>query len=119
MAEELATSELPSEAVPEPVRPAPEADIPLLRIDAVVKQFTGPISQVPPMHSALKKDGKALYEYARKGEDVERCDAAEVNPIDFIEGKLAQTFFVDEQGAEKPVLLHGLDFDDGLYFFNR
>lgn len=35
-------------------------------------RFTGPITQVPPMHSALKKDGKALYEYAREGETVER-----------------------------------------------
>jgi len=35
-------------------------------------QFTGPIRQVPPMHSALKKDGKALYEYARAGIEVER-----------------------------------------------
>jgi tRNA pseudouridine55 synthase len=35
-------------------------------------RFTGPIAQVPPMHSALKKDGKALYEYARQGETVER-----------------------------------------------
>ena len=34
--------------------------------------FTGPIRQIPPMHSALKKDGKALYEYARQGEVVER-----------------------------------------------
>ena len=41
-----------------------------------------PMRQVPPMHSALKKDGKALYEYARAGEEVEReardvvvCDA--------------------------------------------
>jgi tRNA pseudouridine55 synthase len=40
---------------------------------AVVQaQFTGPIRQVPPMHSALKKDGKPLYEYARAGEEVER-----------------------------------------------
>jgi len=38
----------------------------------VLDQFTGPILQVPPMHSALKKDGKALYEYAREGETVER-----------------------------------------------
>jgi tRNA pseudouridine55 synthase len=38
----------------------------------VLDQFTGPITQVPPMHSALKKDGKALYEYARDGETVER-----------------------------------------------
>jgi tRNA pseudouridine55 synthase len=43
------------------------------QLDAVVQQFTGPISQVPPMHSALKKDGKALYEYARAGIEVERA----------------------------------------------
>jgi len=36
-------------------------------------QFTGWISQLPPMHSALKKDGKALYEYARAGIEVERA----------------------------------------------
>lgn len=36
-------------------------------------KFTGPIAQVPPMHSALKKDGKALYEYAREGIEVERA----------------------------------------------
>jgi len=42
------------------------------RLAAVQQQFTGPISQVPPMHSALKKDGKALYEYARAGIAVER-----------------------------------------------
>ena len=38
----------------------------------VLDRFMGPITQVPPMHSALKKDGKALYEYAREGETVER-----------------------------------------------
>ncbi|MDP3835706.1 MAG: tRNA pseudouridine(55) synthase TruB [Hydrogenophaga sp.] len=38
----------------------------------VLDRFMGPISQVPPMHSALKKDGKPLYEYARDGETVER-----------------------------------------------
>ena len=42
-------------------------------IERVVRQFTGPIRQVPPMHSALKKDGKALYEYARAGIEVERA----------------------------------------------
>jgi tRNA pseudouridine55 synthase len=39
----------------------------------VAAQFTGAQRQVPPMHSALKKDGKALYEYARAGEEVERA----------------------------------------------
>ncbi len=38
----------------------------------VLDRFMGPIRQVPPMYSALKKDGKALYEYAREGETVER-----------------------------------------------
>jgi tRNA pseudouridine55 synthase len=41
-------------------------------VAAAVARFTGPIQQVPPMHSALKKDGKALYEYARAGLEVER-----------------------------------------------
>ncbi len=35
-------------------------------------RFTGEISQLPPMHSALKHQGKPLYEYIRKGEVVER-----------------------------------------------
>jgi tRNA pseudouridine55 synthase len=39
----------------------------------VRQRFTGAITQVPPMHSALKKDGKALYEYARAGVEVERA----------------------------------------------
>lgn len=38
----------------------------------VLDRFMGPIAQVPPMHSALKKDGKALYAYAREGQTVER-----------------------------------------------
>jgi len=38
----------------------------------VLDRFMGPMAQVPPMYSALKKNGKALYEYARAGETVER-----------------------------------------------
>ena len=34
------------------------------------KQFTGQIMQTPPIHSAIKKDGKRVYELARKGVDV-------------------------------------------------
>jgi tRNA pseudouridine55 synthase len=47
------------------------------QLAAVTRQFTGLIRQVPPMHSALKKDGKALYEYARAGIEIER-EAREV-----------------------------------------
>ncbi|MBT0571214.1 tRNA pseudouridine(55) synthase TruB [Curvibacter sp. CHRR-16] len=42
-------------------------------IEHVLARFRGDIAQVPPMYSALKKDGKALYEYARAGEEVERA----------------------------------------------
>ncbi|WP_306606593.1 tRNA pseudouridine(55) synthase TruB [Azonexus sp.] len=38
----------------------------------VLPHFTGPIMQVPPMHSALKRDGRPLYELARQGIVVER-----------------------------------------------
>jgi len=36
-------------------------------------RFTGEIEQIPPMHSALKRNGKPLYEYARAGIEVERA----------------------------------------------
>ncbi|MBY0570923.1 MAG: tRNA pseudouridine(55) synthase TruB, partial [Burkholderiaceae bacterium] len=42
------------------------------QIRQVLAQFTGPIAQVPPMYSALKRDGKPLYEYARAGVTLER-----------------------------------------------
>ncbi|MDE2598067.1 MAG: tRNA pseudouridine(55) synthase TruB [Rhodocyclaceae bacterium] len=41
-------------------------------LDAALAKFTGAISQVPPMYSALKRDGKPLYEYARAGVELER-----------------------------------------------
>ena len=42
------------------------------QVEAACARFTGPIAQVPPMHSALKRDGKPLYAYARAGIEVER-----------------------------------------------
>ena len=52
------------------IRPVPDITPDMLA--DLARRFTGPLTQVPPMYSALKKDGKALYEYARKGIDVER-----------------------------------------------
>ena len=51
-------------------RPVHVTPVDLARVQA---QFTGRITQIPPMHSALKKDGKALYEYARAGIEIERA----------------------------------------------
>jgi len=47
-------------------------DIGQPEIDAVLARFRGDIQQLPPMHSALKHQGKPLYEYIRKGETIER-----------------------------------------------
>lgn len=43
------------------------------KFEQVCQQFLGEISQVPPMYSALKHDGKALYEYARAGVEIPRA----------------------------------------------
>jgi tRNA pseudouridine55 synthase len=45
-------------------------------IEVALSQFRGPIQQVPPMYSALKRDGKPLYEYARAGITLERAARA-------------------------------------------
>ncbi len=42
------------------------------QLSAVLERFRGEIRQVPPMYSALKREGRPLYEYARKGIEVER-----------------------------------------------
>ena len=42
------------------------------QLEAVLARFVGAVAQVPPMHSALKRQGRPLYELARAGETVER-----------------------------------------------
>ena len=42
------------------------------QMEAILQGFLGEINQVPPMYSALKHQGKALYEYARDGVEIER-----------------------------------------------
>jgi len=49
-----------------------KVDVNAADVIAACAKFVGQIDQVPPMHSALKRDGKALYEYARAGIEVER-----------------------------------------------
>jgi tRNA pseudouridine55 synthase len=61
-----------------------DVNVTLEQVEAALARFRGPIMQVPPMYSALKRDGKALYEYARAGVTLER--------------------------EARPVTIHGLDF---------
>lgn len=54
-------------------------------IDVALARHRGPLSQVPPMVSALKRDGKPLYEYARAGIEVEReARAITIHSLDLL-----------------------------------
>jgi tRNA pseudouridine55 synthase len=62
-----------------------EVNVTREQIDAVLAQFRGPILQVPPMYSALKRDGKAYYEYAREGITLEReARPVTIHQLDFV-----------------------------------
>jgi tRNA pseudouridine55 synthase len=61
-------------------------DVDRAAIDNVCRSFLGAIEQLPPMHSALKKNGKALYDYARAGLEVERAPRrVTIQRIDIVE----------------------------------
>jgi tRNA pseudouridine55 synthase len=62
------TGDLEGEVVSEFTVPALDVDL----IEAALAKFRGPIMQVPPMYSALKKDGRPLYELARQGIEIDR-----------------------------------------------
>lgn len=62
-----------------------EVNVTREQIEAVLAQFRGPIMQVPPMYSALKRDGKAYYEYAREGITLEReARPVTIHSLEFI-----------------------------------
>ncbi|MET0282176.1 MAG: tRNA pseudouridine(55) synthase TruB [Steroidobacteraceae bacterium] len=68
LGERTATGDLEGEVVE---RCEPPAD-PAAALQAVIPAFLGPLRQVPPMYSALKREGQPLYQLARQGIEVER-----------------------------------------------
>jgi tRNA pseudouridine55 synthase len=54
----------------EPIEIKPYAQLKPEEIHAATSAFTGPILQIPPAHSAIKVDGKRVYELARAGKEV-------------------------------------------------
>ena len=68
LGQKTSTADAEGEIIEE--RPVPHFD--QATIDAVLAKFTGTIQQIPSMYSALKKDGKPLYELARQGIEVAR-----------------------------------------------
>lgn len=73
------------------------AEVPALSADEwndILQGFLGESQQVPPMYSALKKDGKRLYELARKGEVVERDPRTiRIDEIELLEAAGARLIF--------------------------
>lgn len=55
-----------------PLQDYPEQHVTEAALRAVLPEFLGDITQLPPMYSAVSVNGKRLYEFARKGETVER-----------------------------------------------
>ncbi len=53
-------------------RPVEKHTLTHAHIDATLEKFVGEITQVPPMYSSVKVNGKKLYEYARQGQTVDR-----------------------------------------------
>ncbi|WP_334187407.1 tRNA pseudouridine(55) synthase TruB [Noviherbaspirillum sp.] len=65
-----------------------DVNITSAHIDEALARFRGDIRQVPPMYSALKRDGKPLYEYARAGITLEReARAVTIHSLDCIDYK--------------------------------
>lgn len=67
-------------------------------LEAMLPRFTGEQTQLPPMYSAVKKDGKKLYELARKGIEVER------KPRNIVIKELEITKRIDNSAYELRVL---------------
>jgi tRNA pseudouridine55 synthase len=83
----------------EVIERAPVPALTAAGVDAVLAQFLGNQQQIPPMHSALKFEGKRLYELARKGESVERP------PRDIVIHKIARV------STEEGLAANQLEFD--------
>ena len=88
-----------------------EANIAKDELEAVLRDFTGEQSQVPPMYSAIKQNGKKLYELARKGVEVERKPRSitvhEVELVDW-DGSEGRIRIVCSKGTYVRTLCHDI-----------
>jgi tRNA pseudouridine55 synthase len=75
----------------------PVPDFSIDEIQTCLQQFTGEIEQIPPMYSALKHNGKKLYELAREGKTIERkarrIRIFELKILDFFKDRLTLEVF--------------------------
>lgn len=83
-------------------------------IKAVVHEFIGDIEQIPPMYSAIKIDGKKLYELAREGKEVERAlRKVRIDNIELLEIDLENKRFAMKVNCSKGTYIRTLCDDIG------
>ena len=99
------------------------AHISISNLKEKTSQFTGQIEQIPPLFSALKKDGKRLYEYARQGQETEiqprkiEIQSFEIDPSRFDSTKEVDFEVVCSKGTYIRSLAHdyGKALDSGAH----
>jgi tRNA pseudouridine55 synthase len=85
-----------------------------LEINEVIQTFLGEITQIPPIYSALKVNGKRLYEYARNGEEVEiKSRQIKIKELEIIE-ELKDNVFTLRVLCSKGTYIRTLAHDIGL-----
>ena len=82
-------------------------------LEAALAPFRGPIQQVPPMYSAIKINGKKLYELARKGKEVERKPRPVTIHSLTVEQQLSETDYLIRVRCSKGTYVRTLCHDIG------
>ena len=84
-------------------------------IKEVIESFVGEIEQIPPMYSAIKKDGKKLYELARQGISIEREKRkVTIHSIEILEIDMERETVIFEVSCSKGTYIRTLCEDIGL-----
>ena len=82
------------------------------QLQEILQKFTGDITQIPPMFSALKFEGKPLYEYARQGIEIER-KSRQVTIYDITLNKMEESTVILEVNCSKGTYIRTLAEDIG------
>ncbi len=97
---------------------ADASDLSAERVRAALTRFTGEIDQVPPMHSAVRHEGRHLYELARAGEEVvrepRRVTIYSAELVDFRPGAIAEAEIVVVSGKGAYMRVLAADLGDAL-----
>jgi tRNA pseudouridine55 synthase len=106
LGEETTTYDVEGEVVAE----AP-VNVDRRQIEKALKSFTGKISQLPPMYSAVKQGGQALYKLAREGKEVERkpreVTVYRIDLLDF-DGEFVELEILCSKGTYVRTIAHDL-----------